>query len=79
MYTVRVCTESNTLHSRLSKGLLCWPRADGEDTSERAPVDEGDASEDDVRMVLSEEEVQRWRWLKSKRDVERGSSAFLLR
>lgn len=34
--------------------------------------DEGDVAEEDVRVILSEEEVKRWKWLKTKRDIERG-------
>ncbi|KAI5992155.1 hypothetical protein EDD15DRAFT_2168501 [Pisolithus albus] len=30
-----------------------------------------EATEDEVRTVLSEEEVKRWRWLRRKRDLER--------
>ncbi|KAI6109433.1 hypothetical protein EDD16DRAFT_1614007 [Pisolithus croceorrhizus] len=30
-----------------------------------------EATEDEVRAVLSEEQVKRWRWLKRKRDLER--------
>ena len=31
-----------------------------------------EATEDELRVTLSEEEVQRWRWLRKKRDLERG-------
>lgn len=30
------------------------------------------ASEDDVQRVVSPEEVRRWKWLKEKRELEKG-------
>lgn len=30
------------------------------------------ASEEEITRVVSEVEVQRWRWLKSKQELERG-------
>lgn len=35
-----------------------------------------EASEEDVRRVVTEVEVQRWRWLRQKRAWERGAMTF---
>jgi E3 ubiquitin-protein ligase RNF14 len=43
----------------------------GDDTTYSLNV--GEASEEDVRMVLTGPEVERWKWLKAKRDIERGA------
>lgn len=34
--------------------------------------DELPVTEEELRVVLTEEEVERWRWLKRKRELERG-------
>lgn len=31
-----------------------------------------EADAEEVSRVVSEEEVERWRWLKEKRDIEKG-------
>lgn len=36
--------------------------------------DEQEAIEDEVRRVVTEEEVRRWKWLREKRSAERGES-----
>jgi len=36
--------------------------------------DEQEATEDEVRRVVTEEEVRRWKWLREKRSAERGES-----
>lgn len=36
-----------------------------------------EANEEDVRRVVTEEEVRRWKWLREKRELERGRSAPL--
>jgi RING-type zinc-finger len=35
--------------------------------------DEQEATEDEVRMVVTEEEVHRWKWLREKKAAERGA------
>lgn len=51
-------------------------RAKRETIQSQALVNSGDAAEEDVRSILSEEEVKRWKWLKAKRDIERGGPIF---
>jgi len=39
-------------------------------------LDNSEAREEDVRRVLTEEEVMRWKWLREKRDIDRGTYKF---
>lgn len=48
-------------------------------TQSTALVNAGDAAEEDVRRILSEHEVKRWKWLKEKRDIDRGESTSRVR
>lgn len=36
------------------------------------------ASEEDVRRVVSSEEVKRWRWLRDKKELEKGVLAIVV-
>ena len=51
--------------------------AHGEDAMGGRRAEESEAGEEDVRRVLSESEVTRWRWLRTKRAVERDPTTVL--
>jgi E3 ubiquitin-protein ligase RNF14 len=36
-------------------------------------TEDKEAREEDIRRVLSEDEVKRWKWLRAKRDIDRGT------